>query len=84
MSTIECFANRGRRYWVTFDESGDVTRVKGETRVIWRRGQRRSITAECAMRAAQAGEAGTATTTEIGVVHEHAVPEGDAPKGDGQ
>ena len=32
-----------------------------------------------ACRAAQAGEAGTAETTKIGSVHEHAVPKGDAP-----
>jgi hypothetical protein len=40
----------------------------------------KDIVASLAFAAAQAGEAGTAETTQIGSVHEHAVGNADAPK----
>jgi hypothetical protein len=53
-TTVECFANRGTPYTVTFDAAGRATEVRCRGRLTWKPGKRRTITADCAIRAALA------------------------------
>lgn len=65
MRIIQAIANRGKKYRVTFADSGEVTRVavlvrragcRIQERTIWREtsGRQMSLTAKCAARSAVA------------------------------